>query len=173
MTRRGPWWSAAGRTCISGRIASRLGVMERGRRRGEADRRVGALPDDVICVLSCERRSERLVKPEGRRSGLLTWVGALPVAGLGTAAGWRRRGWVCCPLVMAGAGRTGVEIAGRSPPLCHVRAYAGHPRLAVLEGAKSWLAGPGPAMTQWQRQWKRHTGNDHAACPTNVAHIRY
>src|SRR3954452_17031859 len=28
---------------------------------------------------------------------------------------------------------------------------AGHPRLAVLEGAKSWVAGPGPAMTQGQR----------------------
>jgi len=50
----------------------------------------------------------------------------------------------------------------RSPP-CHGRslgpslwpaqgqACAGHPRLAVLEGAKSWLAGPGPAMTQGQR----------------------
>src|SRR4051812_46047291 len=50
----------------------------------------------------------------------------------------------------------------RSPP-CHGRslgpslwpaqgqACAGHPRLAVLEGAKSWLAGPGPAMTQGLR----------------------
>src|SRR3954463_13836858 len=28
---------------------------------------------------------------------------------------------------------------------------AGHPRLAVLEGAKAWVAGPGPAMTQWER----------------------
>src|SRR4051794_10389305 len=36
-------------------------------------------------------------------------------------------------------------------PLCHGRPCAGHPRLAVLEGAKSWMPGPGPAMTQWQR----------------------
>src|SRR3954452_19805796 len=35
-------------------------------------------------------------------------------------------------------------------PLCHGRPCAGHPRLAVLEVAKSWMAGPSPAMTQWQ-----------------------
>src|SRR3954447_8354883 len=51
--------------------------------------------------------------------------------------------------VMAGAGPIGVEITGWCPPC------AGHPRLAVLEGAKLWVAGPGPAMTRWQRPRRR------------------
>src|SRR4051794_31113218 len=29
---------------------------------------------------------------------------------------------------------------------------AGHPRLAVLKRAKSWMAGPSPARTRWGRQ---------------------
>src|SRR3954454_23404375 len=35
-------------------------------------------------------------------------------------------------------------------------ACASHPRLAVLEAAKSWVAGPSPAMTQWQRPCMLH-----------------
>src|SRR4051794_38552590 len=46
-----------------------------------------------------------------------------------------------------GTSSIGVRITGWCPP-CHGRPYPGHPRLAVLERAKSWVAGPSPAMTR-------------------------
>jgi hypothetical protein len=56
--------------------------------------------------------------------------------------------------VMAGR-RSHCVLAGcRSPvswpgaaPLCHGRPCAGHPRLCLHKLRKSWMAGPGPAMT--------------------------
>ncbi|MFL5255090.1 MAG: hypothetical protein ACJ8AI_19795 [Rhodopila sp.] len=36
-------------------------------------------------------------------------------------------------------------------PLRHGRHKAGHPRLAALIAAKSWMAGINPAMTQWKQ----------------------
>ena len=40
-------------------------------------------------------------------------------------------------------------------PLCHGRAWPSHPRLAVLQQGKSWMAGIKPAMTQWARPCHR------------------
>src|SRR3954451_20230004 len=48
------------------------------------------------------------------------------------------------------SGACGTAVATVSLRLCHGRAGPGHPRLAVLEGAKSWVAGARPAMTQWE-----------------------
>src|SRR4051795_3600873 len=68
----------------------------------------------------------------------------------------RRRAFI----VMAGAGRPSTP-CGAESLLCHGRPCAGHPRLAVLKGAKAWVAGPGPAMTQGGRPCR--TGSDRAA----------
>src|SRR6059058_126487 len=51
-------------------------------------------------------------------------------------------------LVRIGANIT--EHGTQSFPLCHGRAWLGHPRLAVLQQGKSWMAGTRPAMT-----WKQ------------------
>src|SRR4051794_37555143 len=57
--------------------------------------------------------------------------------------------WVPASGVGAGkwSGCRQVEFMARPLPPCHGRPWAGHPRLTVLEGAKSWVAGPSPAMT--------------------------
>src|SRR3954466_2323550 len=48
----------------------------------------------------------------------------------------------------------GVKIGGydvRPLLLRHGRAWPGHPRLAVPNVGKSWMAGIKPAMTRWER----------------------
>ena len=43
-----------------------------------------------------------------------------------------------------------MELRSSVPP-CHGRASPGHPRLTVLVSAKSWVTGPGPVTTQFER----------------------
>src|SRR5580658_1901864 len=42
----------------------------------------------------------------------------------------------------------GLDPIGANLSSCHDRAWPGYPRLAVRQAVKSWVAGPGPAMTK-------------------------
>ena len=66
------------------------------------------------------------------------------------AAGYLVAGWPAALFVMAGLDPIGANLkwsTAQTVPYVSWSAKAGHPRLAVLQAAKSWVTAPSPVMT--------------------------